>query len=269
MAVNISFLSFLPSRHSSHSQHGPNEHPIKDEHGHRKYVHKKSQSKINHYSKDQDTLILSSDIPVKEPYLAEVNEKTRYDPSLIELKPNVHLSESVNNPYAHHVPHHGAKHQHQQQHDFHHSDHYAPKYRPQQHHHMMEIKAHKPTALTAHHLDDYEGPSSYSSSSAEYNFSPSSGHGGSSSHEHPHVINYKPAPPAPVILVKKPLELKKVKYITPGLKHYATVKHVNRNDFFNYNKVRAQSGHDDVVHYRRSPRTSVLAAAQRYAADFF
>lgn len=41
-------------------QHGPNEHPIIDEHGHHKYIDKKSQSKINHYSKNQDTIILSS-----------------------------------------------------------------------------------------------------------------------------------------------------------------------------------------------------------------
>ena len=41
-------------------KHGPNSHPIKDDHGHHKYVDKYSQSKINHYSKDQDSIILSS-----------------------------------------------------------------------------------------------------------------------------------------------------------------------------------------------------------------
>lgn len=220
-------------------------------------MHKKSQSKINHYSKDQDTLILSSDIPVKEPYIAEVNDKSRYNPTLIELKPNVHLSEDVHHPHAHHVPHHGGKHQHTSSHDFHHEYQPSKQFRP----HMMEMK-HKPASH--HHLDDYEGPSSYASTSAEYNFSPSSGH---ASHEQPQVVSYKPAP-SPVILVKKPVELKKVKYITPGLKHYATVKHINRNDYLNYkNRAPVTSAHDDtVIHYRRSPR--LVLAVPRYAPDY-
>lgn len=245
---------------SCHSQHGPNEHPIKDEHGHRKYVHKKSQSKINHYSKDQDTLILSSDIPVKEPHLAEVNEKTRYNPSLIELKPNVHLSEHDHHPHSHYIPHHGGKHQ---SHDFHHSEYQTSKLRP-----YVEMKGFKQPLLTpAHHLEEYEGPSSYSSSSGEYfGASSSQGH---SSHEQPQVVSYKPSPP--VILVKKPAEVKKVKYITPGLKHYATLKHINRNDYLNFNKNRAPATtlpHDDaVIHYRRNPRT--VYAVPRYASGFF
>lgn len=52
MVVKITQLLIL--------QHGPNSHPIIDEHGNQKYVDKTSQSKINHYSKNQDTLILSS-----------------------------------------------------------------------------------------------------------------------------------------------------------------------------------------------------------------
>jgi hypothetical protein len=263
MLDDCEHISFSLSLHPCHSQHGPNEHPIKDEHGHRKYVHKKSQSKINHYSKDQDTLILSSDIPVKEPLLAEVNDKTRYNPTLIELKPNVHLSEDVHHPHAHHVPHHGGKHMHQhhQSHDFHHFEqHPMSKFRP----HVVEMKGYKP-APSSHHLEDYEGPSSYSSSSAEY-FPSSQGH---ASHEQPQVVSYKPAP-QPLILVKKPVELKKVKYITPGLKHYATLKHINRNDYLNYNKNRAPPAasqfNDAVIHYRRSPRT--LFAVPRYAPDY-
>lgn len=46
-------------------QHGPNSHPTIDEHGNHKYVDKESQSKINHYSKNQDTIILSSGTSVK------------------------------------------------------------------------------------------------------------------------------------------------------------------------------------------------------------
>jgi hypothetical protein len=64
-------------------------------------------------------------------------------------------------------------------------------------------------------------------------------------------------------LVKKP-EVNKIKLITPGLKHYATVKHVNRNDYANY--FRSRSAHEDqrdasqrLVQsmYRRSARNLV------------
>ncbi|KAG5679033.1 hypothetical protein PVAND_008634 [Polypedilum vanderplanki] len=71
--------------------HGPNSHPVVDEHGHHKYVNKYSQSKINHYSKHQDTIILSSDVPQHESPVAEINEKIRHTPSILEVKPNVEL----------------------------------------------------------------------------------------------------------------------------------------------------------------------------------
>jgi hypothetical protein len=222
-------------------------------------VHKKSQSKINHYSKDQDTLVLSSDLPVKEPYIAEVNEKTRHNPTLIELKPNVVPKES--DSLHHHFNKHSHSHSHHAQHDFHEMSYQPIKFRP-----TYEIKGYRPAAPApqphsshqAHHLEDYEGPSSYTSSSAEYY----------PSHEHtsqPHVISYKPAAPAPVLLVKKP-EIKKVKYITPGLKQFATIKHINRNDYLNYNKnlrPRQEERGEKVIHYRRNPRM-----LPQYAPDF-
>lgn len=243
------YLIFL-----SCSKHGPNEHPIKDEHGHHKYVHKKSQSKINHYSKDQDTLVLSSDLPVKEPHIAEINEKIRHNPSLIELKPNVYPKESDH--YHHHTKHSAPSHS-SAQHDFHELGGYQPvKFRPH-----YEIKGYRPPMQQAHHLEEYEGPSSYSSSSSEY-FQPSSS---SHSHEQPHVISYKPS--SPVILVKKP-EIKKVKLITPGLKQYATIKHINRNDYLNYNKNRPRQEErgEKIIHYRRNPR--MLLSIPQYAPDF-
>ncbi|XP_070510029.1 uncharacterized protein [Chironomus tepperi] len=83
--------------------HGPNDHPIVDENGHHKYLKEYSQSKINHYSKNQDTIILSSDVPQYESPVAEINEKTRHSPSILELKPNVelkpHTHETVYQPH--------------------------------------------------------------------------------------------------------------------------------------------------------------------------
>lgn len=63
--------------------HGPNDHPTPEHsHGH---GHEHSQSKINHYSKDQDHIILSSDIPGREKFIAEINEKTKETPDILEI----------------------------------------------------------------------------------------------------------------------------------------------------------------------------------------
>jgi hypothetical protein len=194
---------------------------------------------------------------VKEPYIAEINEKIRHNPTLVELKPNVVPKES--DSLHHHFNKHSHSHSHHSQHDFHEMMYQPIKFRP-----TMEIKGYRPapapqlhSSHQAHHLEDYEGPSSYSSSSSEYY----------NSHEHspqPHVISYKPAP-SPVLLVKKP-EIKKVKLITPGLKQFATIKHINRNDYLNYNKnlrPRQEERGEKVIHYRRNPRM-----LPQYAPDF-
>lgn len=47
---------------------------------------KSSQSKINHYSKDQEHILLSSDFSKKKP-LIDLNKATKSVPSLIEIKP--------------------------------------------------------------------------------------------------------------------------------------------------------------------------------------
>lgn len=202
-------------------QHGPNEHPIIDEHGHHKYIDKKSQSKINHYSKNQDTIILSSgevlqnidcwsltltfcrdfqDVPIHEEHIAEINEKKRYNPSILELKPNVNVGSSG---YSHHGSHHGS-----QQSGHHHQPYQPLKFRP-----IAEIKDFKPSYQTNHdHHSDIVVGSSYK----------------------PTQPTYKPG----TVLKVKPV-VKKIKLVTPGLKHYAT-KHVARNDYQNYFRSRRQ-----------------------------
>lgn len=72
--------------------HGPNAHPVVDEHEHYRYDENHSQSKINHYSKNQDHIILSSDVPQHEQDIAELSEKKRPTPALLELKPHVNFA---------------------------------------------------------------------------------------------------------------------------------------------------------------------------------
>ncbi|XP_055529729.1 uncharacterized protein LOC129721315 [Wyeomyia smithii] len=71
--------------------HGPNAHPIHEEHEHFRYDDHHSQSKINHFSKNQDHIILSSDVPHHEEDIAELSDKKRPTPSLLELKPHVNF----------------------------------------------------------------------------------------------------------------------------------------------------------------------------------
>lgn len=84
--------------------HGPNSHPVHDEHGNiidDDVTH--SQSKINHYSKDQEHILLSSDLhPHKKPII-DLNKNEQRVPSLYEL-----------HPHAHHEKH-GPEHQHLQE----------------------------------------------------------------------------------------------------------------------------------------------------------
>lgn len=72
--------------------HGPNVHPITESpHGQSSGYHGEdddtsSQSKINHYSKDQEHILLSSDFNKKKP-LIDLNKSQKAVPSLIEIKP--------------------------------------------------------------------------------------------------------------------------------------------------------------------------------------
>lgn len=70
--------------------HGPNVHPITESpHGESSYPgddDTSSQSKINHYSKNQEHILLSSDF-AKKKSLIDLNKSTKTVPSLIEIKP--------------------------------------------------------------------------------------------------------------------------------------------------------------------------------------
>ncbi|XP_053676884.1 uncharacterized protein LOC128727048, partial [Anopheles nili] len=87
--------------------HGPNAHPVRDhdhhELQHHYYDEHHSQSKINHFSKGQDHLILSSDLPQREKDIAEISEKKRPIPSILELKPHVNLEKPLV-AYKHYEP---------------------------------------------------------------------------------------------------------------------------------------------------------------------
>lgn len=74
--------------------HGPNVHPIEESphqvtHG---QDTKSSQSKINHYSKDQEHIVLSSDLKEKKKPLIDLNKSEKSVPSLIEIKPSKEFS---------------------------------------------------------------------------------------------------------------------------------------------------------------------------------
>lgn len=167
---------------------------------------------------------------MNEESIAEINEKKRYNPSLLELKPNVNIGA----PPTH--PQHNSHHHHQPpfyQYPTHNSQQaYQPmKFRP-----AVGIKDFKP---------------SYQMNQGE-------------------VVIYNQTP-QPIKLKKT--EPKKVKLMTPGLKHYATSgpKYIARNDYANYFRSRhAQEEQRDASHrivqnmYRRNPRAHLVP---QYAPD--
>lgn len=68
--------------------HGPNHHPVHDVHG-TVVDDVSSQSKINHYSENQEHIVLSSDLnPHKKPII-DLNTDEKEVPSLFEIKPGV------------------------------------------------------------------------------------------------------------------------------------------------------------------------------------
>lgn len=67
--------------------HGPNVHPITEStHAHPIEDDHSSQSKINHYSKNQEHIVLSSDFNKKESII-DLNNSKQSIPTLVELKP--------------------------------------------------------------------------------------------------------------------------------------------------------------------------------------
>lgn len=84
--------------------HGPNVHPITEStHAHPIEDDHSSQSKINHYSKNQEHILLTSDFKKKEPII-DLNHSKKIVPSLVELKPySDHKTYTEHKPQ---VPHH-------------------------------------------------------------------------------------------------------------------------------------------------------------------
>lgn len=69
--------------------HGPNHHPVHDPHGGVAVDDSSSQSKINHFSENQEHIVLSSDLnPHKKPII-DLNTDEKEVPSLFEIKPGV------------------------------------------------------------------------------------------------------------------------------------------------------------------------------------
>lgn len=84
--------------------HGPNVHPI-TESTHAKAMEddRSSQSKINHYSKNQEHIVLSTDFHKKEPYI-DLNKSKKHAPSLVEIKPYTEHKPTVPHFHQQHSP---------------------------------------------------------------------------------------------------------------------------------------------------------------------
>lgn len=84
--------------------HGPNVHPI-TESTHAKAIEDdhSSQSKINHFSKNQEHILLSTDFHKKDPYI-DLNKSKKLAPSLVEIKPYTEHKPSVPKYHQQHSP---------------------------------------------------------------------------------------------------------------------------------------------------------------------
>lgn len=178
----------------------------------------------------------STDVPVDEEHIADINDKKRYNPQILELKPNVHLISP-----GHHSSGGSSHHSSSLHSSSHHISSSNQAYKPLKFRPTIEIKDFKPSYLTSQSDVSVGSPQSQPQTPKP---------------------TYKPG----TVLIKKP-EIKKVKLVTPGLKHYATVKHVNRNDYTNY--FRSRSAQEDQREamvrgiYKRQSRTLV----PRYAPN--
>lgn len=167
--------------------------------------------------------------------MAEINEKKRYNPSLLELKPNVHISE--------HSAHHKYSPHHSQQS-------YQPlKFRP-----IAEIKDFKPSYQMNH------GEIVVGSSHGSSAFSPST-----PSQKPKTVIKLKKPEVKKVRLITPGLK----QYASAGTKLVA------RNDYSNYFRSRfSQEDQRDASHrmsqhlYRRNPRALLMPQYAPYALNY-
>lgn len=100
--------------------HGPNVHPITEStHAQPIADDHSSQSKINHYSKNQEHIVLSSDFNKKESII-DLNHSKQSIPSLVELKP--YADEHSASKHVDHSSYYASK--QKKEHKFEPSDHY-------------------------------------------------------------------------------------------------------------------------------------------------
>lgn len=171
-------------------------------------------------------------MPTKESAVAEINEKTRQAPSILELKPNVVVGSSHSHPPPPHYPqpHQG----------------YQPlKFRP-------SVNIHE---INAPNLSNHHRPGEHFVASKPEPFVPTAGY-------RPGTIHSVRKPEVITKIIKVPLT--KV-VTTPGLKHFQTYpKFINRNDYSTYFRNRvSQENQREASHrlvqnmYKRNSRNLV------------
>lgn len=244
--------------------HGPNVHPIEESPHHHVLDEddKSSQSKINHYSKDQDHIVLSSDLHDRKKSIIDLNKSEKSIPSLIELKPYREYK-------GHHDSHHDSHHHEQysapiQKHQKHHSNNYkfssADKYeydegfKPMHDSYKPEIKTvaapdlsqHKPIVEYGNEHDfndaeltqygefkaeaEYEVESSDGGGGGKYQLGGTKFSNGGNSFRSTNYIASKPAASIVPIVLGTKTQLQQKPYQTAGLKHYA--KPLPKNKFY-------------------------------------
>lgn len=219
--------------------HGPNSHPITHD-DHTIKNSKNSQSKINHFSKNQDHIILSSDIPLKEKPIAEINEKVRGTPSLLELKPNYEFKQPEHHWRA----------------EIEHQTEFKPRFEIKQVP-APDLSQLKPISANVDYNKLSEQPEYFHPSANRYN------------NHIAHVAPLKKAPPPPPPapqapyhnwrlsdIFGKPKQGGPKPYVTPGLKHYTTYPHP-------YKMYRPQDSNIDYSNYfkQTAPLTGAPSGA--------
>lgn len=245
--------------------HGANVHPIpeetKDVYGH---DDKSSQSKINHYSKDQEHIVLSADLKKNHEYAKDISQTVKSIPQLIELSPsNEYKLKQLYQPkviYNHEDEFNGYHHGH---HEYNHKEFKpSPEIKP-------ELKIVKAPDLSKR---SKQTPSVEYEIDTDYKFSPEdlakfekfeepkySVHYDTKHfkdidikpHSKPSLHHHRPHG-TPIhgirftdIVGSKPHKKIHIKpYTTPGLKHYSSIKpkgSQHRNDYSSYFKPSSSS----------------------------